>query len=258
MEIGSPLTLPFSQKMSFLRVRSLFIAIPLILLLLQWELAGLDLLEMFAALPGVSFVYQHLSVPAVFRNSGFDAPSSVQDGIKCLEAISKFPLNARFKKRRTATMALAMPVIGRQFAGSLLVSLFLTTSHHPQDLLENLELLLAFKLANATQSFFQVVAFYPLSEVDFEAEDGAQDFVAKFHHLCILLTGDEGKIVYSSLTPLESRYTWYSSAGPVNQFVHIVQCLHHAGFSSFFLLEVGFSFVFSLLVMLFFSRDHQA
>lgn len=110
-----------------------------------------------------------------------------------------------------------------------------------EDLLCNLELLIELKLDTrnkTTQNFFQIVAFYPLSEADFEAEEGAYAFVAKFRHLCLLLTGDEGEIVYSSLTPSQSTYTWYSSAGPVNQFVQIVQCLHHAGFDSFFLMEV--------------------
>lgn len=96
---------------------------------------------------------------------------------------------------------------------------------------------------------FQIVAFYPASQAAFEAEAGAHLFVSKFKELCLSITGDEGKIVFSELSESQSRYSSLNSAGPVNQFLHIVQCLHHAGFNSFFLMEVSSSFGWGLLFL---------
>lgn len=100
------------------RARLVVVIVLLVLLLLQWELAGLDFFDMVMALPGISLVRHRFYVPAVFRQEyGFDVPPSVEDGIRRLEAISLFPFSERFAKRKTATLAFAMPIVGSQFEG---------------------------------------------------------------------------------------------------------------------------------------------
>lgn len=89
-----------------------------LLMFLQWEIAGFQVGENLASLPGISLLGYYFYVPSVFRTEyGLEVPVMIEDGIKSIERIAPFPVSRRFSKRDSSSVALAIPVIGPQFRG---------------------------------------------------------------------------------------------------------------------------------------------